>query len=339
MTRAPKLPSKIAIAGPGRSGTSLLVKILSTAGLSTPGSDTEYDEVNAGRESRIGIGSPFDVDKDPWLYEYAENLSDEAWSEYRALVIPIRNLTDASVSRSKNERVARIVENPELDHWRWDSWGPVPGGAVSATDARAIGEVLSTGLWTLITVATTKKIPIVLLNFPEFARDADYLWTQLGPHLPEHITREVLLDAWNQTVRPELAREYASDGSGPGVVELREMVEDLARRISLVKNQHTEATTALGERTLQVDELTRIVAETQAELAQAHRDAVAQSDRRISEINNAVASLSEVVAQSDRRIAEVNQRLDHLFVVVERSSQPFLRKLVRFVRNRFRPSK
>lgn len=321
MTRAPKLPSKIAIAGPGRSGTSLLVKILSAAGLSTPGSDTEFDEVNAGLESRIGNGSPFDVDKDPWLYEYAENLSDEAWSEYRALVIPIRNLTDASVSRSKNERVARIVENPELDQWKWNSWGQVPGGAVSATDARAIGEVLSTGLWTLITVATTKNIPIVLLNFPEFARDADYLWAQLGAHLPEHITREVLLAAWNKTVRPELAREYTTEGSGPGIVELREMVEDLARRISLVKNQHAESAAALGQRTTELENLGKILAETRAELAQAR----------------SAASLFDVVEQSDRRIAEVNQRLDHLFVVVERSSQPFFRKLARFVRNRFSP--
>jgi hypothetical protein len=49
--------------------------------------------------------------------------------------------------------------------------------------------------------------------------------------------------------------------------------------------------------------------------------------------------LVEVVEQNDRRLAEVNQRLDHLFVVVERSSQPFLRKLVRFVRNRLSPSR
>ena len=333
MTRAPKLPSKIAIAGPGRSGTTLLVKILNAAGLSAPGSDTEFDEVNAGLESRIGVGSPFDVDKDPWLFAYAENLSDEAWSEYRVLVIPIRNLTDASISRSTNERVSRIVENPQHDHWKWDYWGRVPGGAVSATSAREIGNVLSTGLWTLISVATTKKMPIVLLNFPEFARDADYLWTQLGPHLPEHITREVLLDAWNRTVRPELAREYAKADGGPDAVELQEVIEGLARRISLLTVEHAEATTALGERVSQVNELTKVLAETEGELANA------RGDRRIEEVKDGVASLSEVVAQSDRRIAEINQRLDHLFVVVERSSQPFLQKLVRFIRNRFSPSK
>jgi hypothetical protein len=312
MTNAHASPTKIAIAGPGRSGTSLLVKILNAAGLNTPGSETEYDEVNAGRESRIGIGSPFDVDKDPWLYAYAESLSDEAWSEYRALIIPIRNLRDASISRSKNERVSRLVENPELDHWNWDTWGRVPGGAISATNAREIGAVLSTGLWTLIEVATAKKIPIVLLNFPEFARDADYLWSQLSPHLPASVTRDAFIDAWKATVRADLAREFGSDDGGPDIVELRAMVTDLASRLSTLKNQHTESSRSLGERDWQVEELGRILAETRTELART-QDAV----------------------EVDRRIAEISERIDHLFVVVERSSQPLFRKFARFVRNKF----
>jgi hypothetical protein len=312
MTNAHASPTKIAIAGPGRSGTSLLVKILNAAGLNTPGSETEYDEVNAGRESRIGIGSPFDVDKDPWLYAYAESLSDEAWSEYRALIIPIRNLRDASISRSKNERVSRLVENPELDHWNWDTWGRVPGGAISATNAREIGAVLSTGLWTLIEVATAKKIPIVLLNFPEFARDADYLWSQLSPHLPASVTRDAFIDAWKATVRADLAREFGSDDGGPDIVELRAMVTDLASRLSTLKNQHTESSRSLGERDWQVEELGRILAETRTELART-QDAV----------------------EVDRRIAEISERIEHLFVVVERSSQPLFRKFARFVRNKF----
>ncbi len=293
----------------------MLVKILNAAGLSTPGSETEYDEVNAGRESRIGIGSPFDVDKDPWLYEYAESLSDEAWSEYRALIIPIRSLRDASISRSKNERVSRLVDNPELDHWNWDTWGRVPGGAISATNAREIGGVLSTGLWTLIEVATAKKIPIVLLNFPEFARDVDYLWSQLSPHLPARITRDTFIDAWKGTVRADLAREYPSDDGGPDIVELRAMVSDLAGRISALKKQHAASTSSLGERDRQVEELGRILAETRMELARTQN----------------VAEISESLSQS---IAEVNERIEHLFVVVERSSQPLFRKIARFIRNR-----
>jgi hypothetical protein len=288
------------------------VKILNAAGLNTPGSETEYDEVNAGRESRIGIGSPFDVDKDPWLYAYAESLSDEAWSEYRALIIPIRNLRDASISRSKNERVSRLVENPELDHWNWDTWGRVPGGAISATNAREIGRVLSTGLWTLIEVATAKKIPIVLLNFPEFARDADYLWSQLSPHLPASVTRDAFINAWKATVRADLAREFGSDDGGPDIVELRAMVTDLASRLSTLKKQHTESSASLGERDWQVEELGRILAETRTELART-QDAV----------------------EVDRRIAEISERIEHLFVVVERSSQPLFRKIARFVRNKF----
>jgi hypothetical protein len=323
MTNAQGSPTKIAIAGPGRSGTSLLVKILNAAGLNTPGSETEHDEVNAGRESRIGIGSPFDVDKDPWLFAYAESLSDEAWSEYRALIIPIRNLHDASISRSKNERVARLVGNPELDDWNWDTWGGAPGGAVGVMNAREIGGVLSTGLWTLIEVATAKKIPIVLLNFPAFARDVDYLWSQLGPHLPASITRDAFADAWKTTVRPDLVREFPSDVGGPDIVELRAMVTDLASRISTLKKQQAASAKSLGDRDRQVEELGRILTETQAELS------------RSQSVHEMTPSLSIFIAENDRRIAEISERIEHLFVVVERASQPLFRKIARFVRNRF----
>ena len=330
MTNAHGSPTKIAIAGPGRSGTSLLVKILNAAGLNTPGSETEYDEVNAGRESRIGADSPFDVDKDPWLFAYAESLSDEAWSEYRALIIPIRNLHDASISRSKNERVTRLVDNPDLDEWNWDTWGGVPGGAIGTMNAREISSVLSSGLWTLIEVATAKKIPIVLLNFPAFARDADYLWTQLGPYLPTSVTRDAFIDAWKATVRPDLAREFPSDVGGPDIVELRAMVSDLASRISMLKNQQAESAQSLAERDRQVEELGRILAETQAELVRSQG-----IHELTASLSNFVAENDRRTAENDRRIAEISERIEHLFVVVERASQPLFRKIARFVRNRF----
>jgi len=323
MTNDLGLPAKIAIGGPGRSGTSLLVKILDAAGMKTPGIDTEIEEVNAGRESRIGSASSFDVDKDPWLYQYAAGLPDEVWAEYRALVIPIRNLRDASVSRSKNERVSRIMDNPELDHWEWDTWGAVPGGAVSRTGAIDIGHVLSEGLWTLLEVASTKNVPIVVLNFPTFARDFDYLWDQLGSHLPERITRNVLHDAWKKTVEPTLAREFTSNDLGPGIDEMRGMVADLAGRISDLKQQHAESASSLEQRSEQVGELERMLAETQAELA------------GLKTATGMDPSLAELLSSNDRRISEINQRLEHLFVVVERASQPFPRKLARFIRNLF----
>lgn len=299
------------------------MKILDAAGMKTPGIDTEFTEVNAGLESRIGAASPFDVDKDPFLYEYAASLSDQAWAEYRALVIPIRDLRDASISRSKNERVSRIMENPELDHWTWDTWGTVPGGAVSRTSASGIGHVLSTGLWTLLEVASTKKVPIVILNFPTFARDFDYLWDQLGPHLPDHINRDVLHDAWKSTVQPKLAREFAATDDGPDIDEMRGMVADLAGRISTLSQQHAESTSSLGQRSEQVSELEKLLAETREDLLRT---------KNAAETN---ASLHEFITHNEQQISEINQRLEHLFVVVERSSQPFPRKLARFIRNTF----
>ena len=60
---------KIAIAGPGRSGTTLLVQIFKEVGFTTPPGEINEDAC-AGLETKIGENSPYEVDKDPWCYEY-----------------------------------------------------------------------------------------------------------------------------------------------------------------------------------------------------------------------------------------------------------------------------
>lgn len=92
---------KIAIAGPGRSGTSLLVQLLAAWGFATPGHEGNWHEdAKAGLESRIGADSAYEVDKDPWAYEYLDSVEDERLSEYAALIIPIRKRSSAAMSRS-----------------------------------------------------------------------------------------------------------------------------------------------------------------------------------------------------------------------------------------------
>jgi hypothetical protein len=229
------------------------------------------------------------------------------------------------------------MENPEFDHWMWDTGGTVPGGAVSRTNASGIGQVLSTGLWTVLEVATAKSVPIVLLNFPRFARDFDYLWAQLGSHLPEHINRDVLHDAWKSAVQPKLVREFESNDKGPSIDEMRGMVADLARQISSLKHQNSESTLSVDQRSEHVRELERMLAETNVALAETKAElAATQHDLEQAKTSaDANTSLAEFMVHNDQRISEINQRLEHLRVVVERSSQPFARKLARFIRNWF----
>jgi len=115
------------------------------------------------------------------------------------------------------------------------------------------------------------------------------------------------------------------------------MVTDLASRISALKNQQAESAQSLAERDRQVEELGRILAETQAELvrSQGVHELAASLSIFIAENDRSTAETDRRIAETDRRIAEISERIEHLFVAVERASQPLFRKIARFVRNRF----
>jgi hypothetical protein len=71
---------RIGIAGPGRSGTTLLVRLFSEFGFRTPAENGAFDErAQAGFESRIDGTSQYEIDKDPWFYEYVNFIPTEAF--------------------------------------------------------------------------------------------------------------------------------------------------------------------------------------------------------------------------------------------------------------------
>jgi len=197
---------KIAIAGPGRSGTSFLVRLLHAWGLSTPEGDSNWFETaQAGLESRIGGSSPFDVDKDPWAFNYLDRLTDDELAQYSVLIVPIRDLRYAAVSRSVQERFSRMSSG-DLDSWAWDTYGTVPGGAVFDSSVSGIQEVLREGLWRLLEVASKRGIPIVILNFPRIVSDFDYLWSQLAPFVGERTTEAEARAAWQAIAKVDKVR-------------------------------------------------------------------------------------------------------------------------------------
>ena len=197
---------KIAIAGPGRSGTSVLVKLLGAWGFSIPADEGNWhDDAQAGLESRLGSSSPYEIDKDPWAYEYLAKLSDDEVAEYECLLVPIRALKSAATSRAVQERLSR-PDLPGGDHWSWGDWGNVPGGAIFSTRVEDIEEVLARGLWQLLEVASFRGMNIVLLNFPRFTTDFDYLWAQLSQFVGERVTKGDAYSEWSRIVDPSLIR-------------------------------------------------------------------------------------------------------------------------------------
>jgi hypothetical protein len=197
---------KIAIAGPGRSGTSFLVRILNAWGLVTPDVDNDWNETaQAGLEYRLGRNSPFDVDKDPFAFNYLHQLTDDELAQYSVLVVPIREIRHAAMSRSVQQRFSTMTAG-DLDLWAWDTYGTVAGGAVFDTSVSGIQEVLREGLWRLLEVASKRGIPIVILNFPRIVSDFDYLWSQLAPFVGERTTEVEARAAWQAIAKVDKVR-------------------------------------------------------------------------------------------------------------------------------------
>jgi hypothetical protein len=272
---------KIAIAGPGRSGSSLLVQLFGAWGFGIPPADGNWhDDARSGLESRIGTDSPYEIDKDPWAFEYLERVDPDALSEYTALLVPIRNRIDASLSRSVQERVARAT-TLETDQWSWNSWGTVPGGAVVRTDASAISNTLSFGLWDLLETASKADVPIIILHFPRFATDFDYLWRNLSDIVGQRLTKAQARALWDQVVDTEkirIGRANEADKSDLSTKEMHQIIEMLRQQERQALTQRDEALTQRDEALTQRDE-----ALTQRDEALTQRDeALTQRDEALS---------------------------------------------------------
>jgi hypothetical protein len=228
---------RIAIAGPGRSGTSLLVLLFREWGFVTPALEGNWAETaQAGLESRIGAGSPFEIDKDPWAYEYLDALPKGALQEYDAFILPLRDRVDAALSRSIQERAHR-ARGSDQDVWKWDTSGSVPGGAVSDTSREAISATLEAGLWDLLEVITRAGIQPILLNFPKFAQDFDYLWAQLSALVSSRIDEASARAIWARVVDQEKIQLRSKDAhQTPEELELRALVEILHSDLHDQKN-------------------------------------------------------------------------------------------------------
>lgn len=217
---------KIAIAGPGRSGTSLLVSLFREWGFSVP--ETGWNErAQAGLENRIGSGSDVEVEKDPWAFEYLHNVNLD---DYDAFIIPIRSRRNAVSSRIVQERFFRALTYPG-DNWAWKSSGDIPGGAVSDISEKGISQVLSEGLWDLFFTLSEKQVNPVLLSFPRFARDFDYLWEQLGPIIRKRMSKKKAMNVWNRVVRSDLLHDDQILQVPIEVEELLAIVEKLRAEV------------------------------------------------------------------------------------------------------------
>lgn len=174
----------LVIAGPGRSGTTFLLKWLEACGLDVGefGPDHWHEEARVGFERHLTgeVDLPFVV-KDPWLWTYLDEV-DPAWIDL--LVVPLRHPAEAALSRLSQEWADIQGKVPG---WRTEVFGRVPGGALYSLNVADQMRLDGLGFYTLAQWAVSQEVPMVLLDFERMVKDPCYLISMLDAWLPSAV--------------------------------------------------------------------------------------------------------------------------------------------------------
>lgn len=205
------------IAGTGRAGTSFLVRWLAAAGLRThlaTHATPEWDEdANAGLEDiQAAIdwkAAPYVV-KSPWFVEVIDDVLADPQVVLDGVIIPVRDLTEAAASRVVQERQSAHRRNAWMIGLgrSFEQWGTTPGGVVFSLDPVDQARLLAVSFHRLVQRLVKADVPVVLLDFPRLALDADYLFYKLRRFIPATITQA--RDAHAAIADPE---KFASQGN------------------------------------------------------------------------------------------------------------------------------
>lgn len=314
------------IAGTGRTGTSFLVRYLTRLGLDTTlsrhGPDAIWDETaNAGLETLPSddAGLPYVV-KSPWTYQVIHQVLSEGKLQFDAVILPMRDLTEAAASRT-------IIETQSLHNsldWMgnlnrtWEHFGHTPGGVVYSLSPVDQARLLAVGFHQLLDALVQADIPVVLLSFPRLVQDADYLFSKLAPVLPSPVPPEVARTAHRDTAHPDKVRVtaelhppapdgFALDGPGPDRLEraaLLRIIQDL-RRAYADTNAALQAASAAEQDALAAqaqDQAHRHAAESAVLTMAGERDRMA-AERDAARADR--AKLTEALTLAEKRIARL----------------------------------
>ena len=187
--------SHLLIAGPGRSGTSLLVRLLAELGMET-GSEalTWFPDAHAGLESLLTPDAPYVV-KNPaltWQLESMLASGEVEASSISGVVLPIRELDEVVASRFLISAKAGRRKTP--------------GGLSQAHTLAKEREGLSEMMYRLCLVLARYEIPAIFLAYPEFAIQCEYAYRQLRPVLPDDVDDRRFQLAWHKVTDSELVR-------------------------------------------------------------------------------------------------------------------------------------
>ena len=230
------------IAGTGRSGTSVLVKLLNACGLETALTKADqknsawHHDAQAGAETHIyGDGRHPYVIKSPWTYQFIRQILDDDNIVIDEVIIPVRKLTDAAASRIVNELGAFRRAVPEIDRYDvpWSDVGLTAGGLVNSVEPIDQERILGRAFHILIETLEEKGVPYRIISYPRFVNEPDYAYDRLK-HLFTHFARLQFDIVFGQIANPKLSRlekertaERRHDGSPLAALRLIEASRNL----------------------------------------------------------------------------------------------------------------
>jgi len=166
---------KIIICGTGRAGTTLLVRILTTAGFDTgfDADDIKSVEGNIGRAglekipTLDNIKSLPQVIKGPQIVDVLPKILSDNWFPVGLAIIPVRNLNDAAQSRKEVHK--RALSKGFIKRGLGS-----PGGLWKTRNPNNQRQILSEQFYKTVQILVDSEVPTIFLSFPKFAVDADY---------------------------------------------------------------------------------------------------------------------------------------------------------------------
>lgn len=196
------IKSHCIITGTGRTGTTLIIQILTKLGLDTGFNEKDmndhiYSNCNAGLERNIMDKDAPYIIKDPWICDTIPDILANKSIKIDHVFIPIREMKMAALSRIK---VSKQADEQAREKG-------VNGGLWHTNNPDDQEYVLHKQLSKLLVELSKESIPITFINYPKLAYEPLYLFEKLGPAL-KHLSYKEFKKAWKQTVRLDLIHTF-----------------------------------------------------------------------------------------------------------------------------------
>jgi hypothetical protein len=168
----------------------------------------------------------------PWTYQVIHEALRAGDLVFDAVIIPMRDLTEAASSRAIVEMQAMHRSQSWMGDLEqtWEHYGHTLGGVVYSINPVDLARLLAVGFHQLLEHLVRADVPMIFLSFPRLIEDADYLHRKLAGILPPGITAEtgrvahadtadlskVWVGAELHAAPPEPAPGFVLNGPGPG---------------------------------------------------------------------------------------------------------------------------